>query len=125
MTLTIIQAISYCNTRRKVICLQAQLSWRECTGSILHADLDQRERDLAMREFRLGSSRVLFVTDLLARGIDVLQVSFVINYDLRQSMEDYLHRIGRSGRFGRKGVAINFDFVQCKGLIFKVVDADR
>ena len=61
-----------------------------------------------MREFRSGSSRVLISTDLLARGIDVQQVSLVINYDLPHNMENYLHRIGRSGRFGRKGAAINF-----------------
>merc|ERR1719262_2106491 len=70
--------------------------------------MDQRERDLIMREFRSGSSRVLITTDLLARGIDVQQVSLVINYDLPASRENYIHRIGRSGRFGRKGVAINF-----------------
>merc|ERR1712083_807972 len=74
----------------------------------MHADLDQRERDLVMKEFRSGSSRVLISTDLLARGIDVQQVSLVINYDLPSSMENYLHRLGRSGRFGRKGTAINF-----------------
>jgi len=61
-----------------------------------------------MREFRSGSSRVLITTDLLARGIDVQQVSLVINYDMPTNYENYLHRIGRSGRFGRKGVAINF-----------------
>merc|ERR1712227_974784 len=66
------------------------------------------ERDLIMQEFRSGSSRVLITTDLLARGIDVQQVSLVINFDLPQKVESYLHRIGRSGRFGRKGVAINF-----------------
>jgi len=61
-----------------------------------------------MREFRSGSSRVLITTDLLARGIDVQQVSLVINYDLPTNRENYIHRIGRGGRFGRKGVAINF-----------------
>ncbi|KVI01146.1 DNA/RNA helicase, DEAD/DEAH box type, N-terminal [Cynara cardunculus var. scolymus] len=65
-------------------------------------------RDIIMREFRSGSSRVLITTDLLARGIDVQEVSLVINYDLPTQAENYLHRIGRSGRFGRKGVAINF-----------------
>merc|ERR1712137_258903 len=59
------------------------------------------------REFRSGSSRVLITTDLLARGIDVQQVSLVINYDLPSSLENYIHRIGRSGRYGRKGVAVN------------------
>jgi translation initiation factor 4A len=107
-TLTITQAIIYCNTRRKVDFLQDQLSKRDFTVSVMHAELDQKERDLVMREFRSGSSRVLVSTDLLARGIDVQQVSLVINYDLPQNMENYLHRIGRSGRFGRKGVAINF-----------------
>ena len=61
-----------------------------------------------MKEFRLGASRVLITTDLLARGIDVYQVSLVINYDIPKQKETYIHRIGRSGRFGRKGTAINF-----------------
>jgi len=107
-TLTITQAIIYCNFRRKVDQLADQLQRRDFTVSTMHADLDQRERDLVMREFRSGSSRVLISTDLLARGIDVQQVSLVINYDLPKAMENYLHRIGRSGRYGRKGVAINF-----------------
>ena len=106
--LTITQAIIYCNTRRKVDFLADQLQKRDFTVSCMHAELDQKERDLVMREFRSGSSRVLISTDLLARGIDVQQVSLVINYDLPANMENYLHRIGRSGRFGRKGVAINF-----------------
>merc|ERR1712029_156826 len=107
-TLTITQAIIYCNTRRKADFLADQMTKRDFTISTMHADLVQKERDLVMREFRSGSSRVLISTDLLARGIDVQQVSLVINYDLPQKMENYLHRIGRSGRFGRKGVAINF-----------------
>lgn len=64
--------------------------------------------ELVMREFRQGTPRVLISTDLLARGIDVQQISLVINFDLPVNLENYLHRIGRSGRFGRKGVAINF-----------------
>jgi translation initiation factor 4A len=70
--------------------------------------MDQTQRDVIMKEFRSGSSRVLIATDLLARGIDVQQVSLVINYDLPANRENYIHRIGRGGRFGRKGVAINF-----------------
>ena len=61
-----------------------------------------------MNEFRNGESRVLIATDLWGRGLDVQQVSLVICYDLPQSRELYIHRIGRSGRFGKKGVAINF-----------------
>jgi len=107
-TVTITQAIIYCNTRRKVEWLADQMGKRDFTVSTMHADLGQQDRDLIMREFRSGSSRVLISTDLLARGIDVQQVSLVINYDLPPNLENYLHRIGRSGRFGRKGVAINF-----------------
>jgi len=107
-TLTITQAIIYCNTRRKVDYLASEMEKRDFTVSTMHADLDQTARNLIMREFRSGSSRVLITTDLLARGIDVQQVSLVMNYDLPRDLENYLHRIGRSGRFGRKGVAINF-----------------
>jgi len=71
-------------------------------------DMKQPERDTIMKEFRGGMSRVLITTDVWARGIDVQQVSLVINYDLPNNRELYIHRIGRSGRFGRKGVAINF-----------------
>lgn len=107
-TLTITQAIIYCNTRRKVDWLTEQMQSKDFTVSSMHGDMDQRERELIMREFRSGSSRVLITTDLLARGIDVQQVSLVINYDLPTNRENYIHRIGRSGRFGRKGVSINF-----------------
>jgi len=107
-TLTITQAIIYCNTRRKVDWLTQKMQEKDFTVSSMHGDLDQRERDTIMREFRSGSSRVLITTDLLARGIDVQQVSLVINYDLPNNRENYIHRIGRSGRFGRKGVSINF-----------------
>ena len=107
-TLTITQAIIYCNTRRKVDWLTEEMQRKDFTVSSMHGDMDQRERELIMREFRSGSSRVLITTDLLARGIDVQQVSLVINYDLPTNRENYIHRIGRSGRFGRKGVSINF-----------------
>ncbi|MPC24786.1 Eukaryotic initiation factor 4A-III [Portunus trituberculatus] len=78
------------------------------TVSSMHGDMPQKERDAIMKEFRSGQSRVLITTDIWARGIDVQQVSLVINYDLPNNRELYIHRIGRSGRFGRKGVAINF-----------------
>ena len=78
------------------------------TVSAMHGDMPQKERDAIMGEFRSGESRVLIATDIWGRGIDVQQVSLVINYDLPTNRENYIHRIGRSGRFGRKGVAINF-----------------
>jgi len=107
-TLTITQAIIYCNTRRKVEWLMEKMTQRDFTVSAMHGEMEMRDRQLIMKEFRSGSSRVLITTDLLARGIDVQQVSLVINYDLPTNRENYIHRIGRSGRFGRKGVAINF-----------------
>jgi translation initiation factor 4A len=107
-TLTITQAIIYTNTRRKVDWLTGKMQEREFTVSSMHGDMTQGEREVIMKEFRSGSSRVLITTDLLARGIDVQQVSLVINFDLPTNKENYIHRIGRSGRFGRKGVAINF-----------------
>lgn len=102
------QAVIFCNTRRRVETLTEQMTAKKFTVSCLHGDMEQQEREVIMREFRSGSSRVLITTDLLARGIDVQQVSLVINYDLPSNRENYIHRIGRSGRFGRKGVAINF-----------------
>lgn len=107
-TVTITQAVIFCNTRRKVDWLTDKLTAREFTVSAMHGDMEQAQREVIMREFRSGSSRVLITTDLLARGIDVQQVSLVINYDLPSNRENYIHRIGRGGRFGRKGVAINF-----------------
>lgn len=107
-TITITQAVIFCNTRRKVDWLTEKMHEREFTVSAMHGDMDQKQREGLMKEFRTGTSRVLITTDLLARGIDVQQVSLVINYDLPTNRENYIHRIGRGGRFGRKGVAINF-----------------
>jgi len=107
-TLTITQAVIFLNTRRKVDWLKEKLEEKEFTVSSMHGDMDQSEREKIMKEFRSGSSRVLITTDLLARGIDVQQVSLVINFDLPNNRENYIHRIGRGGRFGRKGAAINF-----------------
>jgi superfamily II DNA/RNA helicase len=74
----------------------------------IHAKLSQSDRDSIMKDFRSGNIRVLITTDLLARGIDVQSVSVVFNYDLPNSMENYIHRVGRCGRFGKTGVAVNF-----------------
>jgi Cys-tRNA(Pro)/Cys-tRNA(Cys) deacylase len=73
----------------------------------IHGDMDMRERKQRMDDFRAGKTRVLITTDLLARGIDVQQVSLVINFELPVVRENYIHRIGRSGRYGRKGASIN------------------
>lgn len=82
----------FCNTRRKVEDLTRLMNEKKFTVSCMHSDMDQNERDVIMREFRSGSSRVLISTDLLARGIDVQQVSVVINFDLPSNRENYIHR---------------------------------
>jgi translation initiation factor 4A len=106
--LTISQCVVFLNTRRKVDWLVQQMQANDFTVSCLHSEMTMHEREVIMREFRSGSSRVLITTDILARGIDVQQVSLVINYDLPIDHANYIHRVGRSGRYGRKGVAINF-----------------
>jgi translation initiation factor 4A len=75
---------------------------------MIHGSLMTHEREQIMNQFRQGEIRILLSTDLLSRGIDIQQLSLVINYDLPIQKETYIHRIGRSGRYGRKGVAINF-----------------
>jgi len=107
-TLTITQAVIFCNTRAKVEWLGEKMKEANFTVSKMHGDMPQKERDEIMQQFRNGDSRVLIATDIWGRGLDVQQVSLVINYDLPNNRELYIHRIGRSGRFGRKGVAINF-----------------
>ena len=107
-TLTITQAVIFCNTKKKVDWLTEKMRANNFTVSAMHGDMPQKERDAIMGEFRGGTTRVLITTDVWARGIDVQQVSLVINYDLTNNRENYIHRIGRSGRYGRKGVAINF-----------------
>jgi translation initiation factor 4A len=79
--------------------------------------MEQKQREVLMKEFCSGSSRVLITTDLLARGIDVQPVSLVINYDLPTNRENYIHRIGRGGPFGRKGVVINFVTTEDVGML--------
>lgn len=105
--LTITQAVIFCNTKLKVNWLADQMKKQNFTVVAMHGDMKQDERDSIMNDFRRGNSRVLISTDVWARGIDVQQVSLVINYDLPTDKENYIHRIGRSGRFGRKGTAIN------------------
>mmetsp|Transcript_7322 Transcript_7322/g.11149 ORF Transcript_7322/g.11149 Transcript_7322/m.11149 type:complete len:416 (-) Transcript_7322:185-1432(-) len=107
-TLTISQAVIFCNTKTKVDFLAEKMKESNFTVCAMHGDMDQNERDQVMEDFRSGSARVLIATDIWGRGIDVQQVSLVICYDLPLNRELYIHRIGRSGRFGRRGVAINF-----------------
>lgn len=106
--LTVAHAVVFCNTRKKVEQLTKKMIREKFTVSAMHGDMPQAERDEIMRKFREGLSRVLITTDLWARGIDVERVSLVLNYDLPLSREQYIHRIGRTGRMGRTGLAITF-----------------
>ncbi|KAH8739283.1 eukaryotic initiation factor 4A-3 [Cryptosporidium ryanae] len=106
-SLAITQSIIFCNTRTKVEWLSKRMSENHFTVSFVHGDLPQISREKVLREFREGKTRVLITTDLWGRGIDVQQVNLVVNYDIPTNKELYIHRIGRSGRFGRSGIAIN------------------
>lgn len=101
------QCIIYCNTKEKADKLAEQMREKDFVVSCIHGSMPQETRNQVMKEFREGASRILISTDLLARGIDVQQVGLVINLELPSKKENYIHRIGRSGRFGRRGIAIN------------------
>lgn len=106
--ISINQAIIYVNTKERAVRLQEELTEKKFTVSVMHSKMTPTERTQVMESYRKGNTRIIVSTDLLARGIDIQQVSVVVNYDLPKNTEHYLHRIGRSGRFGKKGVAINF-----------------
>lgn len=105
--LTINQAIIYVNKKQKAEWLADKMIKNGHTLNFIHGEMEVGERKKRMEDFRTGNVRVLISTDLLARGIDVQQVSLVINFELPNQRENYIHRIGRSGRYGRKGTAIN------------------
>jgi len=106
--LAISQSIIYCNSTRRVDDLHEAMLADEFPVKKIHGKMDEHERNQNNKDFRSGACRVLITSDLFARGIDVQQVSIVINFDVPKSEHTYLHRIGRSGRWGRKGIAINF-----------------
>lgn len=105
--LSVQQGVIFCNTIPKVRAVADTLKAAGHTVAMIHAELEQEERSRIMDQFRGGKARTLVATNIIARGIDVQNVSLVINYDIPKNPETYLHRIGRSGRYGRKGVAIN------------------
>ena len=117
------QCIIYVNHKDKAEWLKEKLTELGHAVEAMHGSLTPLERTTIMKQFRSGEYRVLISTDLLARGIDVQQVGYVINYDLPHDTESYLHRIGRSGRYGKKGVAVNFvtkrDMFQLKSIMSK------
>ena len=107
-TISITQSIIFVNTKSTLEYLRRELEERLFAVACYHADLDMIERAEVLRDYRMGKSRVLIASNVLSRGVDIETVSLVINYDVPRFKEDYIHRIGRSGRASRKGVAINF-----------------
>jgi len=102
------QCIIYCNSVKRVADLYEAMREDGFPVCCVHSNMDNKDRDAAFNEFKSGSCRVLISSNVTARGIDVQQVSTVINFDVPKDVHTYLHRIGRSGRWGRKGVGINF-----------------
>jgi superfamily II DNA/RNA helicase len=107
-SISVSQCIIYCNSINRVIELYENLTRDGFAVSCIHSNLSKEERESAFVDFRKGSSRILISSNVTSRGIDIQQVSVVINYEIPHDVSNYLHRIGRSGRWGRKGVAINF-----------------
>ena len=101
-------SLVFCNTKRMVDELTEELQGRGYFAEGLHGDMKQTQRDRVMRGFRTGKTEILIATDVAARGIDVDDVEAVFNYDIPQDDEYYVHRIGRTGRAGREGVALSF-----------------
>ena len=105
--LNINQALIYVNKRPRAEWLAEKMNAQGFPVTCIHGEMDVEERRRRMNDFRKGVNRIMISTDLLARGIDVQQVSVVINFELPPQRENYVHRIGRSGRYGRKGCSIN------------------
>ena len=105
--ISVTQAIIFVNSKPKATMLKEMLEKNNHTIGVIHGGLNQYERNDVLNNFRNGKNRILISTDILSRGIDIQQISLVLNYDVPFRVEQYIHRIGRSGRFGRKGVAIN------------------
>lgn len=101
-------AMVFCHTKQKVAHVTLELSRRGYLVDELHGDLTQTQRNLVMRRFREAKLQILVVTDIAARGLDIEGVTHVFNYDLPQDTEWYIHRIGRTGRAGAKGLAVTF-----------------
>jgi ATP-dependent RNA helicase DeaD len=102
------QAIVFCRTKRGTERVYRRLSKLFPAADMIHGDMVQGARDRVMKRFRAGEVRLLVATDVVGRGIDVTSISHIINYDIPQSSDDYVHRVGRTGRMGREGVAYTF-----------------
>ncbi len=102
------QAIVFCRTKRGTDRIQRKLAKVVKAVDCIHGDMAQGARDKVMRQFRAGEIKVLVATDVVGRGIDVTGISHIVNYDIPGASDDYVHRVGRTGRMGREGVAYTF-----------------
>ena len=107
-TISVSQCIIFCNSTKRVADLHEAMLFDGFPVCCIHSGMEKGDRDKAYQDFKAGVHRVLISSNVTARGIDIQQVSTVINFDMPQDVHIYLHRIGRSGRWGRKGVGINF-----------------
>jgi translation initiation factor 4A len=106
--ISISQSIIYCNSVNRTMILYEELKNEGFPVAFIHSTMDKSERTNIFNNFKTGKFRILISTDITSRGIDIQQVGVVINFDIPVCKYTYLHRIGRSGRWGRKGIAINF-----------------
>jgi ATP-dependent RNA helicase DeaD len=102
------QAIVFCRTKRGTEKIHRRLSKHFRATDMMHGDMQQNARDRVMKAFRAGEIQILVATDVVGRGIDVSRISHIVNFDIPQSSDDYVHRVGRTGRMGRDGVAYTF-----------------
>jgi ATP-dependent RNA helicase DeaD len=102
------QAIVFCRTKRGTERIHRRLTKHFPAADMMHGDMAQSARDRVMKAFRAGQVKLLVATDVVGRGIDVTGISHIINYDIPQSSDDYVHRVGRTGRMGREGIAYTF-----------------
>ena len=120
--LNISQAVIFCNKRQKAEVLAEKMSAQGYPVTCLHGELEKPERTRRMKQFIAGQTRVMIATDIIARGIDVQQISLVINYELPTNRENYVHRIGRAGRYGRKGTTINLLLPEEEGMMTDICE---
>lgn len=117
---SICQAIVYCNQKHRADELRDYLVENNYTVLVLHGAMSQGERKDVMNSFRNGSCRILITTDILSRGIDIQQISLVINFDMPKAPETFIHRCGRGGRQGRKGLTINFVTKRDRQILYQI-----
>lgn len=102
------KTIIFCRTKSGTEKLESELFKRGFKANYIHGDLRQGQRNRAIKDFKEGDIKILIATDVASRGLDIKDVSHVINYDIPENYEDYTHRIGRTGRAGKKGFALTF-----------------